>query len=89
MSKNIGQIYKIYRQGKVKIDKDLNIMNVLVRLRFLQSCLMDLMKKEEIWKAYYNDQNVIDIDCSNILEQDECSHDNLDFTEKQKSTEFA
>lgn len=36
-SKRAGKLYKIYKQGKKKIDYDLNIINVLKKLRFFQN----------------------------------------------------
>jgi len=57
-----GQLYKLYKQGKEKIDRDLNIINVLNRLRFFQVSLLGNLKEEDYWKTFYNDYNVIDLD---------------------------
>ena len=42
----IGRLYKIFKNGKKKIDSDLNILNVLNRLRLFQTIIFDNMTKE-------------------------------------------
>lgn len=48
------------------IDKDLNIINVINRLRFFQNSLINIMDEHKIWKAWHSKNNVINIDDENI-----------------------
>lgn len=76
-STDAGKLFKIYKVGKEKIDKDLNIINVLNRMRFYQISLLNKMKKDDVWKSFYNDYNVIDINESNFSSTDSdgiCTH---------------
>jgi len=41
MGKNIGKLYKTYKYGKKKIDSDLNIINVIKKLRFLENSVLN------------------------------------------------
>jgi len=49
INKEYGTLYKIFKEGKEKIDKDLNIVNVLNRLRFYQVSLLESMQQEDVW----------------------------------------
>ena len=71
INRDYGNLYKIFMQGVNKIDKDLNIINVLNRLRFYQVSLLDVMQPEDVWQTYYNDYNIIDLTKSNIDSDDQ------------------
>lgn len=71
---NIGKLYKIYKHGCVKMDKDLNIMNVMQKLRFFQISIISHINQEAIWKNYYDDYNIIDLDKSQISFSEDSDH---------------
>jgi len=59
-------LFKLYSQGKNRINDELNISKVVKKLRHLQSSVDVLLKKDEQWKFHHDPSNVIDLNVSHI-----------------------
>ena len=90
-------MYKIYKVGRQMIDKDLNIINVINRLRFFQNSVVNIMDEHKMWKAWHSKNNVIHIDdesidsissgCNDLKHLIRCLNSNHPENDKGKDTD--
>lgn len=56
-----NKLLKIYKKGKKKINNDLNMMQLLLKLRFAYNGVMSLLKNEQVWYIYHNQDKTINV----------------------------